>query len=155
MLLLFFFFFFFFFFHLTTPDFIVLIILIALSAHRHHRRIVAAAIKHFNRTFIDTSRIFVEVSKRPGDEDLGRPWSRYSKGSSRYQGERYCGRGGRERGAGVWILLSEWDDQGLVGSDAVPMLSETLLFGISACSSLIFAVDNMPPSARFVLITWW
>lgn len=42
------------------------------------------AVNHFNNTFIDTSRITVEPAKPVGDESLGRPWSRYSKGSSLY-----------------------------------------------------------------------
>ena len=42
------------------------------------------AVNHFNNTFIDTSKITVEPAKPVGDESLGRPWSRYSKGSSLY-----------------------------------------------------------------------
>ena len=37
-----------------------------------------------DRSYIDTSRISVEMARRYGDEDLARPWSRYSKGSSAY-----------------------------------------------------------------------
>ena len=42
------------------------------------------AVSHFNNTFIDTSKISVEAAKSVGDASLGRPWSRYSKGSSSY-----------------------------------------------------------------------
>lgn len=42
------------------------------------------AVSYFHRTFVDTSRVDVELAKPVGDATLGRPWSRYSKGSSRY-----------------------------------------------------------------------
>ena len=41
-----------------------------------------AAVRHFNSTFIDASRICVEIAKPFGDGSLERPWSKYSKGSS-------------------------------------------------------------------------
>lgn len=41
-----------------------------------------AALNHFNKSFIDTSKIFVDVAKNLGDETLPRPWSKYSQGSS-------------------------------------------------------------------------
>ena len=44
-----------------------------------------AAVNHFNNTFIDASKVLVEVAKPYGDEMLDRPWSKYSKGSSAYQ----------------------------------------------------------------------
>ena len=43
-----------------------------------------AAVEFFNRTFIDTARISVELSKPKGDPTLSRPWSAYSEGSSKY-----------------------------------------------------------------------
>lgn len=43
-----------------------------------------AAVEKFDRSFIDASRISVEVAKPYGDESLERPWSKYSKGSSAY-----------------------------------------------------------------------
>ncbi|KAJ1911504.1 Multiple RNA-binding domain-containing protein 1 [Mycoemilia scoparia] len=43
-----------------------------------------AAVKYFNRSFIDTSRITVELSKPKGDPNLPRPWSVYSEGSTKY-----------------------------------------------------------------------
>ena len=39
------------------------------------------AVEYFNNTFIDTSRIQVEVAKSFADSDLPRAWSKYSKGS--------------------------------------------------------------------------
>ena len=50
------------------------------------------AVKYFNNTFIDSSKIVVEIAKPYQDASLPRPWSRYSKGSSSYQ-ERDGGRG--------------------------------------------------------------
>lgn len=35
--------------------------------------------KHYSRSFIDTSRISVEFAKPMGDNELPRPWSKYSK----------------------------------------------------------------------------
>ncbi|KAI8921384.1 hypothetical protein DFJ77DRAFT_161675 [Powellomyces hirtus] len=43
-----------------------------------------AALKYFNNTFIDTSRIQVEFAKAIGDLSLPRPWSRHSTGSSAF-----------------------------------------------------------------------
>lgn len=42
------------------------------------------AIKYFNNSFIDTSRVTVEMAKNFGDNTIARPWSRYSRGSSKY-----------------------------------------------------------------------
>ena len=42
------------------------------------------AVNHFNKTFIDSSKIEVELAKPYGDETLARPWSKYSKGSSAF-----------------------------------------------------------------------
>ena len=42
------------------------------------------AIKYFNKTFMDTSRIQVELAIKYHDEPQQRPWSKYSKGSSAY-----------------------------------------------------------------------
>ncbi|KAK9806736.1 hypothetical protein WJX72_000950 [[Myrmecia] bisecta] len=42
----------------------------------------AAAIKYFNRTFMDTSRIIVEFAEPHGSGTLARPWSKYSEGST-------------------------------------------------------------------------
>jgi len=39
-------------------------------------------LKHFDGTFIDTSKIICEIARPKGDENLARPWSRYSEGSS-------------------------------------------------------------------------
>ncbi|KAJ3092773.1 hypothetical protein HK102_003036 [Quaeritorhiza haematococci] len=43
------------------------------------------AIRYFNSTYIDTSRITVEPAKTIGDPSLARPWSRHSKGSSAHE----------------------------------------------------------------------
>ena len=40
------------------------------------------AVEMFDRSYIGTSRIAVEVAKPYGDGSLARPWSKYSKGSS-------------------------------------------------------------------------
>jgi multiple RNA-binding domain-containing protein 1 len=42
------------------------------------------AVEYFDGTFVDTSRVNVVPAKAVGDPSLGRPWSRYSKGSSAY-----------------------------------------------------------------------
>ena len=42
------------------------------------------ALKYFNNTFIDTSRVSVELAKSFGDSTIARPWSQYSRGSSKY-----------------------------------------------------------------------
>ena len=44
-----------------------------------------SAVQHFNQTYIGTSKVVVEVARPYGDQELSRPWSRYSKGSSAYQ----------------------------------------------------------------------
>lgn len=41
-----------------------------------------AALQHFNKSFIDTSKITVDIAKNLGDDSLPRPWSKYSEGSS-------------------------------------------------------------------------
>ncbi|KAI9141566.1 hypothetical protein BKA69DRAFT_1124694 [Paraphysoderma sedebokerense] len=43
------------------------------------------AANYFHKTFIDTSRIQVELALPIGDSSLARPWSRYSVGSSAYE----------------------------------------------------------------------
>ncbi|EKX44674.1 hypothetical protein GUITHDRAFT_109452 [Guillardia theta CCMP2712] len=40
------------------------------------------ALKYFQDTYIDTSKITVEFAKPVGDSSLSRPWSKYSEGSS-------------------------------------------------------------------------
>ena len=42
------------------------------------------AVKHFNKTFINSVRIEVEIAKPYGDPSIPRPWSKYAKGSSAY-----------------------------------------------------------------------
>ena len=42
-------------------------------------------VKYFNNTFIDTSKITVEIARAKGDPLLPRPWSKYSTGSSAHQ----------------------------------------------------------------------
>lgn len=44
--------------------------------------------KFFDRTFLDTSRIFVKYALPKGDNRIDRPWSRYSEGSSRFEQAR-------------------------------------------------------------------
>ena len=49
-------------------------------------------------TYMDTSRLRVEEAKGVGEKGGERPWSKYSEGSSRYEGkEREEGEGERER----------------------------------------------------------
>ncbi|KAJ3277060.1 hypothetical protein HDV01_000112 [Terramyces sp. JEL0728] len=43
------------------------------------------AVAYFNKSFIDTCQIEVQVAKSIGDETIERPWSKYSTGSSAYQ----------------------------------------------------------------------
>ncbi|XP_075686282.1 putative RNA-binding protein 19 [Rhinoderma darwinii] len=42
-----------------------------------------AALSHFNKSFIDTTRISVEPCKSFGDPDKGKPWSKYSQSKSK------------------------------------------------------------------------
>jgi len=42
-----------------------------------------AARHHFHETYIDTSRVTVEMAVQAGDAQLGRPWSKHSAGSGR------------------------------------------------------------------------
>ena len=43
------------------------------------------ALKHFHNTFIDTSKLRVDICKDLGDETAPRPWSKYSEKSSAFQ----------------------------------------------------------------------
>lgn len=43
------------------------------------------ALKHFHNTFIDTSKIHVDICKDFGDDTAPRPWSKYSEKSSAFQ----------------------------------------------------------------------
>ncbi|CAK9115870.1 unnamed protein product [Durusdinium trenchii] len=43
------------------------------------------AVKEFNRSFFDTSKISVEIAHAPGSDALARPWSKYAPGSSAYE----------------------------------------------------------------------
>ena len=43
------------------------------------------AVDFFQRTYMDTSRIHVEIAKPKGSSDIKRPWSQHSKGSSRHE----------------------------------------------------------------------
>ncbi|XP_033112126.1 probable RNA-binding protein 19 [Anneissia japonica] len=43
------------------------------------------AVKFFNKTFLDSSRLQVELCKSIGDPDAVRPWSKYSSESSAYK----------------------------------------------------------------------
>ena len=44
----------------------------------------ASAVDQHNKTYMDASKIEVELAKPYGHEELARPWSKYSKGSSAY-----------------------------------------------------------------------
>ena len=43
------------------------------------------ALKHFHNTYIDTSKLRVDICKDLGDETAPRPWSKYSEKSSAFQ----------------------------------------------------------------------
>jgi len=43
------------------------------------------ALKHFNNTYVDTSKIEASFAKAQGDESIPRPWSRHSEGSSAFK----------------------------------------------------------------------
>lgn len=43
------------------------------------------AMKYLDKTFVDTSKIQVELCKTVGDKTFARPWSKYSKESMAYQ----------------------------------------------------------------------
>ena len=58
-----------------------------------------AAIKHYNKTYIGSSKIEVEQAKPYKDQTLNRPWSKYSLGSSAHkqrEGEREERKKGRK-----------------------------------------------------------
>ncbi|CAM9214696.1 unnamed protein product [Chrysoparadoxa australica] len=44
----------------------------------------AAAVKHFNRTYLDTSKLEVALARPKGDAQIARPWSKHSEGSSKH-----------------------------------------------------------------------
>lgn len=44
-----------------------------------------SALKFFDKTFLDTSRIFVKFALPKGDTRIDRPWSKHSEGSSRFE----------------------------------------------------------------------
>eukprot|EP00126_Sphaerothecum_destruens_P002222 Sdes_comp15661_c0_seq1m4677 len=48
------------------------------------------AAEYFNKTYIDTSMIQVEIAKPVGDMNLQRPWSIYSQGSSANEASNPC-----------------------------------------------------------------
>ena len=50
----------------------------------HNELEAETAVKHFNKTFLNSVRIEVEIAKRYGDPSIPRPWSRYAKGSSAF-----------------------------------------------------------------------
>ena len=76
------------------------------------------AVETFDRSFIGSTRISVEVAKPYGDESLQRPWSKYSKGSSAFakrdsvkkmrEGEKEDGRG--EKSGVKSAVISELGD---------------------------------------------
>tara|TARA_B110000208_G_scaffold107552_1_gene133419 strand:- start:42 stop:2402 length:2361 start_codon:yes stop_codon:yes gene_type:complete len=43
------------------------------------------ALKRFDKTYLDTAKLAVCIAKPAGDSDLSRPWSRYSRGSSKHR----------------------------------------------------------------------
>ena len=43
------------------------------------------ALQHFHNSFIDTSKVQVEIAKNLGDETVPRPWSKHSEGSSAHE----------------------------------------------------------------------
>ena len=45
----------------------------------------SAAVKHLNNSFLDTSKIAVEIAKDLGDANKARAWSKYSKDSSAFK----------------------------------------------------------------------
>ncbi|UPR01955.1 multiple RNA-binding domain-containing protein [Chloropicon primus] len=52
------------------------------------------ALRYFDRTFLDTSRIQVEIAVKYHEDQQQRPWSKYSKGSSAYDRRNNTGRYG-------------------------------------------------------------
>ena len=57
------------------------------------------AVKHFNKTFVNSSKIEVEIAKPYKDESLSRPWSKYSKGSSAFDKQKTVKRKSDKRDA--------------------------------------------------------
>eukprot|EP00611_Tribonema_gayanum_P020197 TRINITY_DN363_c0_g1_i2.p2 TRINITY_DN363_c0_g1~~TRINITY_DN363_c0_g1_i2.p2 ORF type:complete len:330 (-),score=115.44 TRINITY_DN363_c0_g1_i2:1493-2482(-) len=56
----------------------------------------AKALKHFDNTFLDTSRLAVQLAKPRGDGEIARPWSKYSAGSNRAAKAAAAAAGGGE-----------------------------------------------------------
>ncbi|KAJ1550076.1 putative RNA-binding protein 19, partial [Nowakowskiella sp. JEL0078] len=47
-------------------------------------KVAKAAVSYFNNTFVDTSKIIVQLALKVGDANIPRPWSRYSAGSTSF-----------------------------------------------------------------------
>ncbi|KAL6500815.1 hypothetical protein OROGR_027323 [Orobanche gracilis] len=58
------------------------------------------AIRYFNRSYLDTSRITCEVAQKLGDANLPRPWSRYSKKKDNKDTTPDANKHGRVKGQG-------------------------------------------------------
>ncbi|KAG5190394.1 hypothetical protein JKP88DRAFT_261997 [Tribonema minus] len=56
----------------------------------------AKALKHFDNTFLDTSRLAVQLAKPRGDGEIARPWSKYSAGSNKAAKAAAAAAGGGE-----------------------------------------------------------
>eukprot|EP00963_Diacronema_lutheri_P014249 scaffold2858_cov659-Pavlova_lutheri.AAC.220 len=69
----------------------------------------AKAVKYFHRTFIDTSRINVDLARRAGDAEIPRPWSKHSVGSSAFEKRNPTQ---REERSGVEPVGQEGDQRG-------------------------------------------
>ncbi|XP_065183394.1 probable RNA-binding protein 19 [Sycon ciliatum] len=44
-----------------------------------------SAVEHFDKSYLDTTKLQVEHAKLPGDQSLPRPWSRHAPGSSAFK----------------------------------------------------------------------
>ena len=71
---------------------------IAFLGVRNHAEAVRAR-EYLDRSFVDTYRVAVSEAKAKGDAELERPWSKYSKGSSRFEKRSREGDGGSQKAA--------------------------------------------------------
>jgi multiple RNA-binding domain-containing protein 1 len=69
----------------------------------------ARARQRLDRTFVDAAQVSVEVARAVGDDNIVRPWSKYSKGSSAHAG---AGAGGAGAGEGEGDRLSGKKERG-------------------------------------------
>ncbi|KAJ4846493.1 hypothetical protein Tsubulata_039981 [Turnera subulata] len=64
----------------------------------HTEQEAQEAIKYFNKSYLDTSRITCEIARKVGDPDIPRPWSKYSKKKEEKASEEPGGKAVKDKG---------------------------------------------------------